>query len=225
MREDGLDEIGCGIEHVLAVVDHQQPDPALQRDGHRLADGFACLLGDAQHRRQRIRHRCGFGDRGQFEKPSTVWKFIGQVRRDFLRQARLADPTHAGQRDQPMCSHGGLHLSDRVYTSDNTWVGGRSEDKSYFSGYPETREIYLQEAWELDEDGVFERPIPRTAGVWIRCDDAQFVQFLKPGEVAGGSQSSEPGDADGGGYAGDRLVALLPLGKGRKLRVSVTDGA
>jgi hypothetical protein len=108
----------------------------------------------------------------------------------------------------------------RIYTSDNTWVGGRSLDDSYFSGYPETREIYLQEAWELDEDGVFERPIPRTAGVWIRCDDAQFVQFLNPGDLTG----AEPSKAEGDGYAKERLIALLPLGKGRKLRVSVTNG-
>ncbi len=113
----------------------------------------------------------------------------------------------------------------RVYTSDDTWVGGRSEDKSYFSGYPETREIFLQEAWELDEDGVFIQPIPRTAGVWIRCDDAQFVQFLKPGEVAAaGSKSAESGQASSG-YSNERPVAVLPLGKGRKLRVSVTHGA
>jgi hypothetical protein len=113
----------------------------------------------------------------------------------------------------------------RVYTSDDTWVGGRSEERSYFSGYPETREIYLQEAWELDEDGVFKRPIPGTAGVWIPCDDAQFVQFLTPGEVTNDSQSSKPGDPEGGGYAEGRVVASLPLGKGRKLCISVTHGS
>ena len=34
VRQDGLDQIGGGVEHVLAVVEHQQPDPALQRGGH-----------------------------------------------------------------------------------------------------------------------------------------------------------------------------------------------
>ena len=34
LREDRLDQIGGGVEHVLAVVEHQQPDPALQRGGH-----------------------------------------------------------------------------------------------------------------------------------------------------------------------------------------------
>ena len=34
VRQDRLDQIGGGVEHVLAVVEHQQPDPALQRGGH-----------------------------------------------------------------------------------------------------------------------------------------------------------------------------------------------
>jgi hypothetical protein len=94
----------------------------------------------------------------------------------------------------------------RVYTSDNTWVGGRLGEGAYVSGYPEVREIFLDEAWELDEDGVFLQAVPRTAGVWIRCDDVQFVQFLGPGDV-GSSRYSE-----------QSLIAL-PLGKHRKLRL------
>ena len=90
---------------MLAVVEHQQPDPALQRGGHRLAHGLARLLGDAQHRRHRVGHRRRISDRSQFEKPDTVGKFIGQPRRDFGRQAGLADPAHPGQRHQPMSLH------------------------------------------------------------------------------------------------------------------------
>jgi hypothetical protein len=31
VSQDGFDQIGGGVEHVLAVVEHQQPDSALQR--------------------------------------------------------------------------------------------------------------------------------------------------------------------------------------------------
>lgn len=93
----------------------------------------------------------------------------------------------------------------RVYTSDGTWLGGRLQEDAYVSGFPEVREIFLKEAWELDEDGVFLRPVPATDGIWIRCDDVQFVQFLKPGNVSSG-------------YS-ERRLAALPLGKGRNLRV------
>ena len=34
LREGDLNEISCGVQHVLAVVEHQQPHPALQRGGH-----------------------------------------------------------------------------------------------------------------------------------------------------------------------------------------------
>ncbi len=75
-REDGLDQIGGGIEHVFAVVEHQQPHPALQGGGHALGYALAGLLGDAQHRGHRVGHRRRIGDRGQFEKPDAVGKFI-----------------------------------------------------------------------------------------------------------------------------------------------------
>jgi hypothetical protein len=94
----------------------------------------------------------------------------------------------------------------RVYTKDNTWLGGRLQEDAYVSGFPEAREVFLNEAWELDEDGVFLHAVPGTAGIWIRCDDVQFVQFLEPGNV-GSSRYSE-----------QSLIAL-PLGKHRKLRV------
>jgi hypothetical protein len=99
----------------------------------------------------------------------------------------------------------------RVYTNDGTWLGGRLQEDAYVSGFPEVREVFLKEAWELDEDGVFLQPVPGTAGVWIRCDDVQFVQFLEPGNV--GSS----------GYSERRLIAL-PLGKDRKLRVVLAKG-
>ena len=35
-RQDGLDQIGGGVQHVFAVVEHQQPLPALQGGGHSL---------------------------------------------------------------------------------------------------------------------------------------------------------------------------------------------
>jgi hypothetical protein len=85
VRQDRLDQIGGGIADVLAVVEHQQPDPALQRSGHRLTHGLTRLLGDAKHRRHRVGHRRRIGDRGQFEKPNAVEKFIGQPRRDLGR--------------------------------------------------------------------------------------------------------------------------------------------
>jgi hypothetical protein len=83
LRHDGFDQIGGGVEHVLAVVEHQQADSALQRGRDTLGHTLARLLGDAQHRRHRIGHRSRISDRSQLEKPDAVGKFIGQTRRDL----------------------------------------------------------------------------------------------------------------------------------------------
>ncbi len=65
-----------------------------QRGGHTVGHGFAGLLGDAQHCGHRIAYCCRICDSGQFEKPDTVGKFIGQARRDLGRQTGLAHPAH-----------------------------------------------------------------------------------------------------------------------------------
>jgi len=84
--------------------------PALQRGGHQLSHCLARLLGDAQHRRDRVGYRRRIGDRSQLEKPDSVGKFIGQPGRDLQRQPGLADPADTGQRHQPMSLDGRLHL-------------------------------------------------------------------------------------------------------------------
>ena len=102
VRQDRLDQIRRSVTHVLAVVEHQQPHPALQRGGHTLSHGLTRLLSDTQHRCHRVGHRRRISDRGQLENPDTVRKLIGQARRNFGRQAGLADPAHPGQRHQSM---------------------------------------------------------------------------------------------------------------------------
>ncbi len=119
-RQDGLDQIGCGVQHVLAVVKHQQPYSALQRGGHRLTHCPARLLGDAQHCRYRVGHRRRIGDRGQLEKPHPVREFVDQPPRGFQRQPGLADPAHPGQRHQPMSLHRGVHLAGLGLAPDET---------------------------------------------------------------------------------------------------------
>ncbi|RAV14660.1 hypothetical protein DQP55_08865 [Mycolicibacterium sp. GF69] len=66
----------------------------------------------------------------------------------------------------------------RVLTKESSWVGGYLGENSFLSGYPESREIFLEQAWLLDEGGAFVEPVNGSLGVWIRCEDALLVQFL-----------------------------------------------
>lgn len=68
----------------------------------------------------------------------------------------------------------------RILTKDGAWVGGYAGADSFLTSYPEPREVYLQEAWQMADDGTFEAPVVGngTVGVWVRCDDVQLVQFL-----------------------------------------------
>jgi hypothetical protein len=71
----------------------------------------------------------------------------------------------------------------RVLTKSETWVGGYAGKNSYLTGYPEARELFLEQAWELAPTGRFIRPVEQSDGVWIRCDDAQLVQFVREGDA------------------------------------------
>lgn len=66
----------------------------------------------------------------------------------------------------------------RVLTKDGLWIGGYAAESSFFTSYPEPRELYLEVAWRLNNDGAFEQPVPNSKGMWVRCDDAQVVQFI-----------------------------------------------
>lgn len=70
----------------------------------------------------------------------------------------------------------------RILTKDGLWIGGYAGEGSFFTGYPEPREIYLEEAWTLGNDGTFDGIVSASRGMWVRCDDAQLVQFLGAGE-------------------------------------------
>jgi hypothetical protein len=82
----------------------------------------------------------------------------------------------------------------RVLTKDGVWVGGYAGPQSFFTSYPEPREIFIEQAWVLDDQGTFESSVQGTAGLWIRCDDALIVQFLLPQQDA--TESADNGNDD-----------------------------
>jgi hypothetical protein len=73
----------------------------------------------------------------------------------------------------------------RVLTKGGSWVGGYAGPNSFYSTYPEPREMFVEQAWKLDEDGAFVQAVEGTTGLWIECGDAPVVQFLVDTEQQG----------------------------------------
>jgi len=67
----------------------------------------------------------------------------------------------------------------RILTNDGKWIGGIAGANSFFTSYPDPREIFLEEAWQLDDEGEFVEVVNGSTGMWVRCDDVQLVQFLQ----------------------------------------------
>jgi hypothetical protein len=52
--------------------------------------------------------------------------------------------------------------------------GGRLGDRSFISSVPTERDIFLQQVYEVDDEGKW---TPRTSGVWIAHGEIQSVEF------------------------------------------------
>jgi Family of unknown function (DUF6338) len=70
----------------------------------------------------------------------------------------------------------------RVLTKDGEWVGGYAGEDSFYTNYPEAREIFVERGWQLGDDGDFQEEITGSAGRWIQCDAAAVVEFIRPQE-------------------------------------------
>jgi len=113
---------------------------------------------------------------------AAVFAVPDRITDRLYKIARIADRVTPYDSTPTAWDFAGNHLREgfvRVLTKDQKWFGGYLGANSYLTGYPEPREIFLQQAWLLDDEGEFKGLTEGTAGVWIRCDDAQLVQFLE----------------------------------------------
>jgi hypothetical protein len=102
---------GAGLGEVLAVVQHQQhlaPADVLDQPLGRRGAG---PVDQAERRGDRPRHQRPFGQGGQLDPPHAVLEVARRAHPlgHRQRQARLAGPADAGERDQPA---GGQQLLD-----------------------------------------------------------------------------------------------------------------
>lgn len=66
----------------------------------------------------------------------------------------------------------------RILNAEGQWIGGRVTGAAYFTSYPEPRDVFIDEAWSLDENGEFQDILPGPTGMWVPCADAQLMQII-----------------------------------------------
>jgi Family of unknown function (DUF6338) len=61
---------------------------------------------------------------------------------------------------------------------DGTRIGGLFDEKSFASSAPNAEQLYLQETWELNADGGFERARTDSAGIMILTTEIVSIEFF-----------------------------------------------
>ena len=87
------DDRGRSVEHVLAVVDHQQDGPVADEPHDVVNGGQPRLIGQAQRQRDGHRDHVRMRDRRQVNAPGATGEFAGRRRGQLQRQPGLAHPT------------------------------------------------------------------------------------------------------------------------------------
>jgi hypothetical protein len=68
----------------------------------------------------------------------------------------------------------------RIHLEDGKGIpGGIYARHSFGSTNPRQTELYLEELWQLEEDGNFEQPLPGSRGVWIAREAIGYLAFLE----------------------------------------------
>jgi hypothetical protein len=74
----------------------------------------------------------------------------------------------------------------RILLPNGQRVGGWMSGASFVSTYPQQRDVYIQEQFEINEDGTFGARVRNTAGAWLAVSDDCIVEWLDP-DPEGGS--------------------------------------
>jgi hypothetical protein len=82
-----------------------------------------------------------------------------------------------------------IHLKDGMGV-----VGGVFANQSFGSLDRGRGDLYLEQAWYLDDDGNFEQAVMDGHGVWIPHDVMAYVYFLERWEEPNGTQQLKAGD-------------------------------
>jgi len=66
-----------------------------------------------------------------------------------------------------------------VHLKNGLRVAGRYDENSFTSSSPSKEQIYLEQVWEIDEDGKFLEPIERSKGFLILGEEILGLEFYQ----------------------------------------------
>lgn len=77
-----------------------------------------------------------------------------------------------------------------VNLKDGNVVAGKFDKKSFASAFPAEEQIYLEEVWNLDENGAFASPVERSRGIVILGSDISSIEFFGKEAEDGGEKQA-----------------------------------
>ena len=66
-----------------------------------------------------------------------------------------------------------------IHLKNGTRIGGRFDNNSFASSSPSREQIYIEEVWNIDEDGKFIKPIERSKGFLILGEEILGLEFFQ----------------------------------------------
>ena len=64
-----------------------------------------------------------------------------------------------------------------IHLKDGSLVGGLSYEKSFASSYPASEDIYIEQVWEISEQGKFLEKIPQSIGMLVTRDSIEYIEM------------------------------------------------
>jgi Family of unknown function (DUF6338) len=66
-----------------------------------------------------------------------------------------------------------------VHLKNGKKIGGYYGGESYVSSYPDEPDLYLEQAWRVDEHGRLEGKVEGTLGFYVKQEDCELIEFIK----------------------------------------------
>lgn len=66
----------------------------------------------------------------------------------------------------------------RLHLKSGGMVSGYFGEQSYATTYPDAPEVYLEQAWKMDETGVIKDKVPGTLGLLVKQSECELIEFV-----------------------------------------------